>query len=684
MVSAVLPYMFKRMPRMFNPPVRGFRNFAPNFNQGTKLKMKRTLIKLLFCSLTPLSVLAAPVTETLSDGTLKITVSAANDLSKNNFSTGQLAVEKIKIVTDNGYALSSEDMITLCGSNRPSETIFKNMSVLDLSDADLVSDNDYTYLNLLSSQLKRFTFSKSLKSIPDNLMSASSNSTVLEEVIIPDNINGKDANVTIGSQAFQAMPNLKHVVIGTGVQTIGASAFAECGNLESVDFHEGIKSIEGGAFTNAWKLAKIVIPEGVETIGYRAFANTGITSLRLPNTLKRIGREAFDNTLISVVVIPPSVEYIESQAFQKLPNLTDVYVLGTQTKAEARAFQNDMTYAGYEYSDNGDDVTDRLDWVRSGGQHPVVLHYVEEAYENYAHDFLKYIKTGDSRYDHNYANSMSQLDTVHIDGNIIPKNEIWQFQNNISQDYGGWNEFFMTYDDAAKAVFLEERVIDGRWYSICYPFDMTATQIGDAFGNATEIREFSGVNMQQNGDSKRITLLFTEPVTETKAHHPYMIYPGTHSSQTSVNYIVGVKNLMADTKEERKAQLASESVTYLVDNVSYCFIGNYEEEGEYIPKNSYYYYGGDSQYAKGFYKTNKANSVSFTVNSAIITMDNDNGSNHAKAVYDADIESEATGINSAAAPYTKHDRRIYNLNGQAVNTVSKGVYIYNGKKYIVK
>ena len=647
--------------------------------------MKRTFIKFLFWSFTPVSILASPMTETLSDGTLKITVFGAHDLNKNNFSSGQLAAGKIKIVTGNGYALSSEDMITLCGSNRPSETIFKNMSTLDLSDANLVSDNNYTFLNQLSSQLKRFTFSKSLKSIPDNLMSASSNATVIEEIIIPDNINDKDANIRIGSQAFLAMPNLKRIVIGTGVQTIGNSAFAECGNLESVDFHEGIKSIEGGAFTNAWKLAKIVIPEGVETIGYRAFANTGITSLRLPNTLKRIGREAFDNTLISIVVIPPSVEYIESQAFQKLPNLTDVYVLGTQTKAEARAFQNDMTYSGYQFSDNGDGVIDRLDWVGgSNGQHPVVLHFKEEAYDNYAHDFLKYIKTGDPRYNHNYETSMSLLDTVQIDGNIIPKNEIWQFQNNISKDYGGWNEFFMTYDDAAKAVFVEERVIDGRWYSICYPFDMTATQIGDAFGNATEIREFSGVKMQQNGKSKSVTLLFTEPVTETKAHHPYMIYPGTHSSQTSVNYIVGVKNLMKDTKEERKAQLASESVTYLVDNVSYCFIGNYEEEGEYIPKNSYYYYGGDSQYAKGFYKTNKENSVSFTVNSAIVTMDNDNGSNHAKVVYDDDIESEVTSINSATAPYTKQDGKIYNLNGQTVNTVSKGIYIYNGKKHIVK
>lgn len=87
------------------------------------------------------------------------------------------------------------------------------------------------------------------------------------------------------------------------------------------------------------------------------------------------------------------------------------------------------------------------------------------------------------------------------------------------------------------------------------------------------------------------------PVAEALAHYPYIINSGAHSSQTTVNYIVGVKNLKAGTKEERKTQIVSESATHLVSNVSYCLIGNYGEE-EIIPQNSYYYYGGDNTYTK--------------------------------------------------------------------------------------
>ena len=359
--------------------------------------MKNTLLTCIFGTLCAMPALATPQIETTSDGTLVVTVETTGDLASRNFTAAQLAAQKVKIVTSNGYSLSTGDMKTLCGSNDPSTTIFSQMEKLDLSNATLASDEDYTYLNLvIRQQLKSFTFSKSLTKIPASLLSASAGASVLEEIIIPDNNDGADANVEIGSYAFASMPNLKRVVLGTGVQTIGAAAFADCPNLELVDYNEGIKRIEGGAFTNDSKLTEIVIPEGVEHIGYRAFANTGITSVRFPNTLKTIGKEAFDNTRLSVVVIPPSVEYIESQAFQSLPYLTDVYVLGTQTKAAPQAFQNDMTYAGYAFSDNGDGVIDRNDWVRDGGQHPVVLHYVEAAYENYAHDYLKWLKTKDS------------------------------------------------------------------------------------------------------------------------------------------------------------------------------------------------------------------------------------------------------------------------------------------------
>lgn len=132
-----------------------------------------------------------------------------------------------------------------------------------------------------------------------------------------------------------------------------------------------------------------------------------------------------------------------------------------------------------------------------------------------------------------------------------------------------------------------------------------------------------GSRFSGNNDRVYVRLVWvgdnSYPVAKALAHHPYIIYTGAHSSQTTVNYIVGVKNLKAGTKEERKTQIVSESATNLVNNVSNCFIGNYGEE-EIIPQNSYYYYGGDNTYTKCLYKTNSGNSVRFTVNSSTCIM----------------------------------------------------------------
>lgn len=133
----------------------------------------------------------------------------------------------------------------------------------------------------------------------------------------------------------------------------------------------------------------------------------------------------------------------------------------------------------------------------------------------------------------------------------------------------------------------------------------------------------SGCQFSGNKDGVFVRLVWvgdnSYTVAEALAHYPYIIYTGTHSSQTTVNYIVGVKNLKAGTEEERETLIVSESATHLVNNVSYCFIGNYEEE-EIIPQNTYYCYGGDNTYTTGFYKTNSGNSVRFTVNSSACIM----------------------------------------------------------------
>ena len=45
---------------------------------------------------------------------------------------------------------------------------------------------------------------------------------------------------------------------------------------------------------------------------------------------------------------------------------------------------------------------------------------------------------------------------------------------------------------------------------------------------------------------------------------------------------------------------------------------------------------------------------------------------------------EASGIEGLEVIATSNNGKIYNLNGQEVKSASKGLYIQNGKKYVVK
>jgi hypothetical protein len=50
----------------------------------------------------------------------------------------------------------------------------------------------------------------------------------------------------------------------------------------------------------------------------------------------------------------------------------------------------------------------------------------------------------------------------------------------------------------------------------------------------------------------------------------------------------------------------------------------------------------------------------------------------------SDAATTATGIENVSAAKPVVDGAIYNLNGQKVNNATKGVYIINGNKVVIK
>ena len=654
--------------------------------------MKKVLL-LGIALLTAYGIKATP-TITNSGNTLVITVNAHGDLASSNFTQEQLKSTNVKIVTADGVKLSKTDFVAFFGGSYTTPP-FSMITDLDMGQAELERDDVIVTLGHNSPKLND---GKELGTLvlPECLQSTAfsfnDNKSKWTTIIFPD--AKKDANkgtTVIRKDACSGDTWLKKLIIGTSVNSIQAQAFGGCTNLTEVDYLYGVEHVSSQAFTDCTGLTTVILPESLTEIGERAFGGcTNLATLRLPNSLKTIKTQAFDGTAISVVVIPASVENIGYGAFGgNNSRLTDVYVLGTQTKAVNQSFQPTKITYGYSYSGKGEGETVSLSAFTTTTGRYTVLHYPKEAYEAYVNKFTRVLGTSD------YASSgYSQYYNkwvVDADGNKFPVQNYGLFDG-TGGDYAGWWNFMLT--SQIKGTYKDERLVESKWYSVCFPFSMTKEAIANAFGSGTDVREFTGVDIKEAGDgNKNIVLKFQAPVTEMKAHHPYMIHPGSHRG--SYNMIVDVEVDTDTDGDNFAAKLKSEAVSYTADGVTYTFIGSHAE-GAKVPMYSYYYYSGnDAKWANGFYKAMRSDAV-FTPHTAVVALDKDNGvSGSAKrAVFS--LDGETTGIDGITAQTDNKVKRadgvnVYDIYGRLVRRGSEsleglpaGVYIVNGKKYMVR
>ncbi len=645
---------------------------------------KKSLV-LFLCLFAAYYAKAALEVSKASDGTVTLTLNASGDLSNGfaSLASDIKQADKVIVVTKGGVSMTDNDVKTLCGDWGIDN--FPNIVKLNLENARLASDADLWRLKLMNN-LKSITFSKYTTKVPDQCLigGGTDNPNIVEEIIIPDN---PDREVTLGTQAF-ALPTLKKVILGTSIREVGHECFLNCTSLTTVIFHHGTKKIGTHSFYGCSVLTDLVLPEGLEEIGVGAFEKSALTSIRLPSTLKYIRREAFGlcHNLKSIT-IPEKVEQIEYQAFQECYNLTDVYVLGENTKCANQSLQPVNTYAyRYDGAGNGEEVernafrsTDPKMNVRT------VLHYPKNAYGKYINDDIK--KLGTPGYDRKWV----QLKN----GNRCATIDDGRYDHNTG-DYAGWHNFMLTAETRKdEEIWEDETRVDDKWYTMCLPFDITRDQLESAYGAFVEVVEFSGVEVKKISEgNKTITLKFKTQVQNTVAHRPYMIHPGIHKgTETGVKCVItGIKRL-PETQEALDAQ----KVSFTADNVTYTFIGNYDKTKKLQPHSYYYYSGTDvSQYPNGFYKWGNTEGGKWTTYTACVLLDKDNGakSKAETEYFENEDEIVVDGIyNMTADEYrnNKNNNVIYNVYGHAVGNgtdgmdkLPKGVYIVNGKKYIVK
>ena len=147
-----------------------------------------------------------------------------------------------------------------------------NLHYLDLTDATIVANNYYYYLNCYTE---------------DNVIGAFMfyDLDKLISVKLPKNAT------LIELKALCNCTNLAEVVLPVKLESIGRAAFSGCDNVTNIDLPPTLKTIGDEAFCGC-SLKRISLP-GVESIGESAFVCRNLTEVRIPSTLKSIGGGAF-------------------------------------------------------------------------------------------------------------------------------------------------------------------------------------------------------------------------------------------------------------------------------------------------------------------------------------------------------------------------------------------------------
>lgn len=650
----------------------------------------KKIITLMSVLLVALAVNATVTVSGPSNGVLTISTDNQGELSGFNFnslSAEQKACTSVKLIGP--YSASDlEKLVTTL----PIDNI-------DASDVTKINGDNGAYFlgqNTAFSGLKTFTFPKYLTVVNVGWFSGGN----IENLIIPDGI-GNGANVTIPS-GYGGHSKLKTVYIGKGVTEIGNSAFQGDLAIERIEFAPGVKTIGMSAFQYC-PAKNIVLPEGLETIGPNAFQQAQVSSLRLPSTLKIIGGNAFQEcNNLSTIVIPENVEYVGAQAF-KGADIKDVYVLGENTKAGQNAFDPKDTYSGMNYTPNGD--VDRTDWTNEQGMHPAILHYPAAARDKYLN--------GKILHPENFSDYYISGVEWPIKGN--------DFSNglNDNSDFIGWQEFMLTDVLDPEEHFEVPNILDDTWYTMCFPFDLTLSQLYTAFGDFTEVCEFVKAETTETEGGKTIEFQFSNWIGKnknandvvTEANKPYMIHPnfgledGRQLNQRVV--IAGINILPAEQQTPWTATNYKEG-----EDGEYIFVGNYKPQA--IPQYAYFLGMKDGQ-VKIFKQLAAADQGRQTgrwkeYTSIIMTGGSfdedtkywtcsDDGVSKVSTGYTAkfidNIEEESTtGISevlNSEKTQVAQDDIVRNINGQVVRRgttslegLPKGLYIVNGKKYMVR
>lgn len=208
------------------------------------------------------------------------------------------------------------------------------------------------------------------------------------------------------------------------------------------------------------------------------------------------------------------------------------------------------------------------------------------------------------------------------------------------------------------------------WNAICLPFSMTEQQVRNAFGKDVRIAEFKEVDESGKKTVASFGMHYYQLITAGK---PCLIKP------SQVSEIYTIEGVTID---------AEKALTVTDSNKKFDFVGTYTSTT--MPTNSHflgsndgklYYITADKEISglKAFFKPVSTSNAKLSIAFDSTDNDFDNNTTGIEAIKDY-MDQDAA--NSSA------NKGIYNINGQFMGTnpaiLPQGIYVKNGKKFIVK
>lgn len=447
----------------------------------------------------------------------------------------------------------------------------------------------------------------------------------LTSVILPETLK------SIDQYAFYGCTKLASVNLPSKLTSIGQYAFQYCSSLTSIAIPEGVTEIGYCTFQGCNSLKEVTFPVGLTSISDYAFQKcTSLKELAFPETANHIGYYAFEGCtkLTTITFLSKSVINMNSQAFANCTHLEDVY-------SYQESLVDDMGIR-YAYKNAFDGSITGYTW----------LHVPESAIELYKAD-----KLGSSSLDNPWKN-FDEIVTLEEQPTSVALKDGETFTNVLEREVETLS-YTRTFDNTD-------------WQALYLPFSLSYEDWADDFDLA-RINNMNQYDDDDNGTPDRTVMeVFIVKEGQLQPHTPYLI----RAKQTGEKTFT-LKNARLYSPAKRSYTVSSWSTLFT-------FVGTYTGvTGEEMVNGGYYALGDGTLHP--------AASTTSTLGSYRWYMKvsgwqaNQQGASEVKIkVFDEDDE---TGIEALKE---ETEMRVYDMQGRRVEKPSKGMYIVNGKKVLVK